>query len=141
MARRQDQLQPWVILNMIKGGSQGKSAVINAGRLLFYLLSLFWLVLGTWSIVRIQDASDQVPPVFLWVITGLMFLNAILLAWVGWRIGRGNNLYYYFGMLLLAVNILLTFTDEFGFFDLLTLLINIALLVLLIAGRTRFLHD
>jgi hypothetical protein len=126
---------------MKKDGSQGTATVVNASRVLFILLGLVWLGIGLWSIPRIQDASSRVPDGLLWAIAILMFINAILLVWVGWKIGNGNNLYYYFGLLLLAGNILLTFTDEFGFFDLLTLLINIALLVLLIAGRSKFVQN
>jgi hypothetical protein len=126
---------------MKKDRRQGIASVVNASRVLFILLGLIWLGFGLLSILRIQDASSRVPIAILWAIAILMFINAILLAWVGWGIGRGNNLYYYFGLLLLAGNILLTFTDEFGFFDLLTLLINTALLVLLIAGRSKFFQN
>ena len=69
-----------------------------------------------------------------------MFINALLFIWVAWGIGRGNRLYFYFGLLLLAGNILLTFTDEFGTLDLITLVINILLLVLLIVGHRNFLE-
>ncbi len=42
---------------------------------------------------------------------------------------------------MLAGNIFLTFTDEFGLFDLLTLIINAVLLVLLIVGHSKFLEN
>jgi len=71
----------------------------------------------------------------------LMFVNALLLIWIAWGIGTGNKLYYFFGILVLAGNIFLTFTDEFGLFDLLTLIVNIILLVLLIVTRSKYLTD
>lgn len=114
--------------------------IVAVTRWLFVLLGVIWLVLGVWSIVRIGQVSSSVPYAVLWIITFLMFINAALLTWIGWGIGRGSKLYFYFGIILLAGNIFLTFTDEFGAIDLLTLIINILLLVLLITGHSRFLN-
>ena len=114
--------------------------VVSAARWLFVLLGVTWLVFGVWSITRIGNPGSSVPVAVFWIIAILMFVNALLLIWVGWGIGRGNRLYFYFGFLLLAGNIFLTFTDEFGLFDLLTLIINVVLLVLLIVGHSKFLE-
>lgn len=114
-------------------------AIVTAARLLFILLGMTWLVFGVSSIARMGNISSNVPAAVLWFIAVLMFVNALLLIWVGWGIGKGNRLYFYFGLLLLAGNIFLTFTDEFGLFDLVTLVINVLLLVLLIAGHSIFL--
>ena len=115
--------------------------VVSAARWLFISLGVVWLVFGAWSITRIGSASGGVPVALFWIIAILMFVNALLLIWIGWRIGRGNKLYYYFGILILAGNIFLTFTDEFGTFDLVTLIINVTLLVLLIATRAKYLEN
>ena len=48
------------------------------------------------------------------------------------------RLYFYFGLLVLAGNVFLTFTDEFGTLDLITLIINVVLLVMLILGQPNF---
>lgn len=114
--------------------------VVNTARWLFVLLGIIWLVFGVWSISCIMTESSGQPDALFWVVAILMFVNALLAIWIGWGIGRGNNLYYYFGLLILAGNIFLTFTDEFGLFDLLTLIINIALLLMLIAARSKFLE-
>ncbi len=115
--------------------------IVSAARWLFILLGVIWLAFGTSSIARVSDNSGSVPSTVLWIIAILMFVNALLLFWTGWGIGRGNRLYFYFGLLILAGNIFLTFTDEFGTFDLVTLIINIVLLILLIAGHSRFLEN
>jgi hypothetical protein len=114
--------------------------IVAATRWLFVLLGMVWLVLGVWSINRIGEVGSSVPDAVLWIIAVLMLINAALFTWIGWGIGRGSKLYFYFGILLLAGNIFLTFTDEFGVLDLLTLIINILLLVLMIAGHSRFLN-
>jgi hypothetical protein len=124
----------------IKDGRNTPVIVITA-RWLFILLGTIWLVFGVFSITRIGSLSSSVPPVMLWIIAILMLVNALLFFWIGWGIGRGNRLYFYFGLILLAGNIFLTFTDEFGSFDLITLIINIVLLVLLIVGHSKFLTE
>ena len=115
--------------------------VVNAARWLFILLGVIWLTFGIWSILRVGSAGGNVPAALLWIIIILMFVNALLLIWIAWGIGTGNKLYYFFGILVLAGNIFLTFTDEFGLFDLLTLIVNIILLVLLIVTRSKYLTD
>jgi len=42
---------------------------------------------------------------------------------------------FYVALAVLLVNIVLTFTDQFGLFDLLTLLLDLIILALLLAGR------
>ena len=115
--------------------------VVAVARGLFYLLGVIWLAFGVSSIMRMGSISSNVPLAILWIIAISMFVNALLLIWIGWGIGRGNRFYFYFGLLLLAGNIFLTFTDEFGFLDLLTLIINFVLLVLLLVGHSKFLEN
>ena len=113
-------------------------AVVNAARWLFVCLGLIWVGFGVWSIMRIAGQASNAPAALPWMVGILMFVNALLLSWIGWGIGRGNRLYFYFGLLLLAVNIFFTFTDQFGALDLLTLSINIVLMILLVAGHSTF---
>jgi len=125
----------------VKAAQENFPSIVITARWLFVLLALIWLGFGVWSIMRVESQTSNAPIELLWVVRILMFVNAFLLCWVGWGIGRGNRLYYYFGLLLLAVNIFFTFTDQFGFPDLLTLVINIVLIVLLVAGHSKFLHN
>ena len=47
--------------------------------------------------------------------------------------------FFYLAVAVLAANIVLSVTDEFGLFDLIVLLIDLVLLALLIATKTRYL--
>ena len=116
-------------------------AIVTTARWLFVCLGLIWLGFGVWSITRIDNQTSNVPVALLWIVAILMFVNALFLSWVGWGIGRGNRLYFYFGLLLLAVNVFFTFTDQFGAFDLLILIINIVLMILLVAGHSKFMQN
>jgi hypothetical protein len=124
----------------ITDGRNTPATVITA-KWLFVLLGTIWLVFGVSSIMRIGGIISSVSPAVQWLITIMMFVNALLLIWIGWGLGRGSRLYFYFGLLVLAGNVFLTFTDEFGTLDLITLIINVILLVMLILGHSKFLQN
>ena len=88
-----------------------------------------------------SDSRGNLSSTMLGIITMLMFANAIVLIWIGWGIGKGQRLYYYFGLLVLAGNIFLTLTDEFGVFDQVTLILAVGLLILLIVTRSKYLTN
>jgi hypothetical protein len=114
------------------------SASVKAARWLFILLGVIWLVFGVWSILR-MNSGGNLSGMMLGIIAVLMFLNSVVLIWIGWGIGKGLKLYYYFGLLVLAGNIFLTLTDEFGIFDLIVLVIAVGLFILLIVTRSKYL--
>ncbi len=113
-------------------------ASVRAARWMFVLLGAIWLVFGTWSVLSMSGSGASLSGTMLWLIAIFMFVNSALLIWIGWGIGKGLNLYYYFGLLALAANIFLTLTDEFGFFDLIVLIIAVSLFVLLIVTRAKY---
>lgn len=87
------------------------------------------------------DRGGNLSGMMLGIIAVLMFVNATILLWIGWGIGKGLRLYYYFGILVLVGNIFLTLTDEFGIFDLTVLILAIGLLLLLIFTRSQYLTN
>jgi hypothetical protein len=68
-----------------------------------------------------------------------MYVNAFVMMFIAWGIGRRQRAYYYLALAVILANILLTITDEFGLFDLIVLLLNLAILFLLLAGRSNYL--
>ena len=113
-------------------------APVRAAQALFFIMSAIWIAFGSAMLIRIFNSSTN-PTITLWVVALLMFGNAGAFLLLGWGIGRSNRLFFYLGILVLAANIFLTFTDEFGLYDLLTLIIDLVLLVLLIVTRSRYL--
>ena len=113
-------------------------ASVKAAQALFIFMGLIWFIFGVATLVR-MGSSNTNPTITLWIIAILMFGNAGVLLFVGWGIGRQNKIFFYLGILVLTANILLTITDEFGAFDLITLIIDLVLLVLLIVTRSRYL--
>lgn len=107
---------------------------IRTAQALFFLNTAIWLVFGLVSIYRVLSRVGE-QTLTAWVIAIFMFGNAVAMFFSGFLVARRNRYGYYFALAVLIVNILLTFTDEFGIFDLVTLLIDLVLLVLLVAGR------
>lgn len=105
---------------------------------LFYLNAAIWLVFGVASLARLSRGGAP-PNITLLVVAVLMFGNAAAMLVAGWGLGKQNRWLYLLAIAVLLVNILLTFTDQFGIFDLLTLLIDAALLTLLVLKRVDIL--
>jgi len=112
-------------------------AVVTA-QILFFILAATWLLFGVLSLIRmVNGATDQT--ITMWVVAVLVVVNAGAMLVAGLGCGSGNRLFYYFALVLLVANLVLTVTDQFEIFDLITLLIDAALLVLLMATRKRYL--
>jgi len=110
---------------------------VKAAASLFWLNAAIWLIIGVVSLVRV-GGSTTISKAIMLVIAVLMFANAAGMLWIGIGIARRRKLYFYLALGFLAINILLTFTDEFGILDLITLLIDIFLLGLLILSRSYY---
>ena len=114
--------------------------LIKTARALFYLNAVIWLILGITSLIQIEPDST-VPDVVLWIIALLMFGNAGAMFLSGIGIQRKNRWYYYFAILVLIVNIILTLTDQFGILDLITLVIDLFLFGILILKSKTILQS
>ena len=110
---------------------------LKVSQALFFLNAAIWLVFGIVSLVRMTHANPDFA-VTAAVIAVLMFGNVGAMLLNGWGIGKQQKWFYYLALAVLAVNILLTFTDEFGPFDFITLVIDLVLLGLLIVIRKRW---
>jgi hypothetical protein len=114
----------------------GTAGPVLVARALFAVNGAAWILLGIVSLVRLASADGTGVP---WIVAVLMFGNAAALAWLAWVLGKRRTVWYLVAVAVLAVNILLSVTDEFGLLDLVVLLADGALLILLLAARTRFL--
>jgi uncharacterized membrane protein (DUF2068 family) len=110
--------------------SKAPTSVIVA-RAMFFLNAAIWILFSILTLRRTHGSTA-------WIVAILMAGNAGAMLLAGWGIGKRQKWFYYLGIAVLAVNIVLTVTDEFGLFDLITLLIDVILLVLLLATRSRY---
>ena len=114
--------------------------LIQIGKWLFWLNAAVWLIFGIWSMVRIGN-SEGGTAVTLWIIAILMLGNVAAMLWSSWAIQKQAAWYRFAVIVILVANILLTITDQFGIFDLLTLLLDLILLgTVLVLHRRRSHH-
>jgi len=106
-------------------------------RLLFAVNALIWAGLGVVTLVRTSAGGENVVRTMA-VIGALMFGNAGAMLLAGLGLGSRRRLAWLFAMAVLAVNIVLTFTDQVGVLDIATVVIDIMLVVLLITIRERY---
>ena len=114
----------------------GTMDLVNAARELFFFNAAIWFLLAFASLFRMNAAT--LSPMWVILIAILMFANAILMAIAGFGVASRRRFFLYLGVALLAANILLTFTDQVGLFDLITLLIDLVLLAILFIARDQF---
>ena len=115
--------------------------LIQMGRWLFWLNAAVWLTFGIMSMVRIGSSGEDTAVTTLWIIAILMLGNVAAFLWCSWAIQKQAVWYRFAVTAVLAVNILLTFTDQFGLFDFLTLLLDLILLgLVLVLHRQRSRH-
>lgn len=119
-------------------GALKSPPVVMVCQILLILEGAIWLLLGAWYLA-LQFTEARVPSTCAWIVAGLMFVNALAMLSLAWGIGRRQRAYYYSALAVILVNILLSVTDEFGLFDLIILLLNLAILLLLFAGRSQYL--
>jgi hypothetical protein len=111
--------------------------LVKAAQWLFFLNAAIWLAIGMFSLVRMAMGTTS-QTVTMLVVAFLMFGNVGALLVAGFGIGRRWKIFYFFGMAVLVVNIVLTVTDQFGLLDFMTLVIDLVLFGLMIAARKAF---
>jgi len=110
---------------------------IRVTQLLFYLNAAIWLIFGLISLYRLQVNTVTNEIAFL-VIASLMFGNVAMLLISGYVLKWPHKRWFWLVTAVLLINIVLTFTDQVGIFDLITLLIDLLSLSFLVVNREWF---
>lgn len=102
---------------------------------------LFFLNAAIWVFFLFLFLSDQVTPgdpISSWLVPILMVGNAVAMLVCGLGLRKRTRFFYYLAITVIGINILLTFTDQVGLFDYITLLIDLVILILLVPSRAGF---
>lgn len=117
--------------------SSGFPKYLRIAQILLYFNAVIWLLFSAATIISM--ISGDVTQIFSGIILGTLMLgNVALLYGAGLGIKRPRQRYLYFALAILALNLILSITDEFGLLDLATLLLNLATIMLLIVSRKYF---
>ena len=109
------------------------SSILKTTQIMFFLNALVWLVFGVLSFsLALNGVSD-----WRFVLSLLMFINASVFLGFGFAIRTGHPRAFFLAIIYVAVNVVLSITDQFGWLDFLIMLLNLVLLSLLIITRQR----
>jgi len=110
--------------------------MLKLARGLFFLNAAIWLVLAVLGFIRTGTGTAG------WhaILSALMIVNAVILAWFGLQIVSGRAWIFFLAITYVAVNQVLTITDQFGWFDALILLLNLVLMGLLFVTRQQIIR-
>lgn len=108
---------------------------ITLAQILFFLNAAIWVF---FLFLFLRDQVTPGDPISSWLVPILMVGNAIAMLVCGLGLRKRTRFFYYLAVTVIGINILLTFTDQVGLFDYLTLLIDLVILVLLVASRAGF---
>jgi uncharacterized membrane protein YsdA (DUF1294 family) len=114
-----------------------KPRTVVIAQAMFFINAAIWLAFGVAGIIRLAR-ENTAPENVMWVITILMFGNVGAMLVAGLWLHRQSKWAYIFALAVLVVNIFLTFTDQVGFFDILTALIDVSLIGLLLFDRKNY---
>ncbi len=103
---------------------------------LFGINALIWVGLGVVTLLRLGETSPQIKVVMA-IMGMMMFGNAGSMLLSAWLLPKKRMPIVIFALAILTINILLTFTDQVGFWDWLTVLIDFALVGILL-GNWKF---
>ena len=109
------------------------STMMKTTQAMFFLNALVWLVFSLLSFVRASATSNELR----WMLSVLMLINAGLMFGFGYLIVKGQPWTFFLAILYVAVNVVLSITDQFGWLDFLIMLFNLVLLGLLFVTRQR----
>jgi hypothetical protein len=103
---------------------------IKIARALFFLNAVTWLGFAIYLYREMTGLDNRLSAV---IIAIFMLGNAVALFISGLLIHRRVKWGYYFSIAVVALNIILTFTDQFGVADFLVLLLDTVLFMILIS--------
>jgi len=109
---------------------------VQLARYLFFVAVSVLLIFGVGTLLRINQNPDQKV---MYLVYAILFLgDAVLMFMCGLFVAKQKRVYW-FAVVLLSLNIVLSITDQFGVVDFLFLWFNLIILGILIFAREGFL--
>ena len=107
--------------------------LLKLTQILFFVNTAVWLVFGVLGFTQAITSTSDLRLIY----SVLMVANAAVLLWFGVVIVRAQNHIIFLAILYMALNVVLSITDQFGWIDAIILLLNLTILGLLFVTRQR----
>jgi hypothetical protein len=116
------------------GFAPGGPRSVVAAQAIFVLGALMWLVLAIVTLGRWASSRS----IGILILTALMVGNAAVMSGLAWGLRSQRRRIWFAAVLWAVVNVLLTFTDQVGIVDLISLALPLGMLGLLLATRATY---
>jgi hypothetical protein len=113
---------------------------VFAAQALFVFSAFAWLLFAVYTLLG-MDSADASQSTTMWMIGVLMLLNTGVMVWVAAGLGKQQRRSYWLAVALLAINLVLTVTDQMGLYDWLILGLDAGILALLLATGKHYKAD
>ena len=113
--------------------SDQTSKMLKLTQSLFFINAAVWLIFGFLGFMRAVTSTSDLRL----ILSVLMVANAAVMIWFGVMIVTGRNWVFFLAILYMALNVVLSITDQFGWIDALILLLNLCVLGMLFVTRHR----
>ena len=100
--------------------------IIKIIRWLFLFKGVVWIIL---SGIHLFKGS--------WLLAGLLFFDAVIFLWLNRVIEKKKRWIFWFAIVFIGVNIFLTITDQFGWFDFFSLVVDCVLFVMIFGNSKK----
>ena len=107
------------------------SSLLKTTQTIFFLNALVWLIFGAMSFSLAFKGAGN----WRFVLSALMLINASIFVGFGFLIRKARPWVFFLAILYVAINVVLSVTDQFGWFDFFIMLLNLVLLGLLFVTR------
>jgi hypothetical protein len=114
-----------------------RQLVINI-RYLFFVTAIALVFLAAGSFMRTNNNPNML--IVYAVYATLMLGDALVMLVCGLYINRKIKMVFWFAVIVLSLNIILTIFDQFGLIDFIFVLLNLITLIPLLVLRKEFLH-
>jgi len=98
--------------------------LLKLTRILLFVNAIVWLVFGGLSFSRAFSGTSDLR----FILSVLMVANAIAMIVLGVLLASGRAWVFFVAILYMALNVVLSITDQFGWVDALILLLNLIVL-------------
>lgn len=113
-----------------------KLPALQLTRSLFLFTAVVLVLFGVGSLLRINLNPDRTGLYTFYAFA--MFGDAAVMAFCARYLYKGTKSIFYFSVVVLVLNIVLTVFDQFGLADLVFVLLNLITLLLLLLARKEF---
>lgn len=111
-------------------------------QLIRYLILSICIILIYFGFGTLMNLGSHPEVMGMFIFYALaMFVESAILLFCSYRLNKRNKRIFWLAVIILCINVIMVIFDQFGFIDILFMLLNLSALALLYASREEFLPE